>query len=211
MTYGLNMGLPVSAQLKYWGIATAVLFGALWFLGDILMPFLLGGAVAYFLDPVADRLERLGLSRLLATVCITVSVILVFIVFAFLVIPMLVQQAVALFDTAPRLVRDLQEFLTTQFPSLIDSKSTLRKSLMALGDQVQNKGGQLLKSLLSSAASLINIALLLVVVPVVTFYLLYDWDRLVATVDDLLPRDHAPVLRGLALEIDHPGRLVGIV
>ena len=38
MTYGLNMGLPVSAQLKYWGIATAVLFGALWFLGDILMP-----------------------------------------------------------------------------------------------------------------------------------------------------------------------------
>ena len=108
MTYGLNMGLPVSAQLKYWGIATAVLFGALWFLGDILMPFLLGGAVAYFLDPVADRLERLGLSRLLATVCITVSVILVFIVFAFLVIPMLVQQAVALFDTAPRLVRDLQ-------------------------------------------------------------------------------------------------------
>ncbi|MFB0940189.1 MAG: AI-2E family transporter, partial [Paracoccaceae bacterium] len=52
------MGLPVSAQLKYWGIATAVLFGALWFLGVILMPFLLGGAVAYFLDPVADRLER---------------------------------------------------------------------------------------------------------------------------------------------------------
>jgi hypothetical protein len=63
MTYGLNMGLPVSAQLKYWGIATAVLFGALWFLGDILMPFLLGGAVAYFLDPVAERLVRLGLSR----------------------------------------------------------------------------------------------------------------------------------------------------
>ena len=131
MAYGLNMGLPVSAQLKYWGIATAILFGALWFLGDILMPFLLGGAVAYFLDPVADRLERLGLSRLLATVCITVSVILVFIVFAFLVIPTLVQQAVTLFDTAPRLVRELQEFLTTQFPSLVDSESTLRKSLLA--------------------------------------------------------------------------------
>lgn len=202
MAYGLNMGLPVSAQLKYWGIATAILFGALWFLGDILMPFLLGGAVAYFLDPVADRLERLGLSRLLATVSITVSVILVFIVFAFLVIPTLVQQAVTLFDTAPRLVRELQEFLTTQFPSLVDSESTLRKSLLALGDQVQNKGGQLLKSLLTSAASLINIALLLVIVPVVTFYLLYDWDRLVATIDDMLPRDHADVVRGLALEID---------
>jgi predicted PurR-regulated permease PerM len=196
------MGLPVRAQFKYWGVATAALFGAMWFLGDILMPFLLGGAIAYFLDPVADRLQRLGLSRLLATVSITIGVIVAFIVVAFLVIPTLVQQAVTLFDIAPRLVRDFQEFLTTQFPSLMDADSTLRKSLLALGDQVQNKGGQLLRSLLSSAASLINIALLLLVVPVVTFYLLYDWDRLVATLDDLLPRDYLPIVRALTLEID---------
>ena len=196
------MGLPVRAQFKYWGVTTVVLFGALWFLSDILMPFLLGGAIAYFLDPVADRLQRLGLSRLLATVSITIGVVVAFIVLAFLVIPTLIQQAVTLFDIAPRLVRDFQEFLTTQFPSLMDADSTLRKSLLALGDQVQNKGGQLLRSLLHSAASLINIALLLVVVPVVTFYLLYDWDRLVATLDDLLPRDHLPVVRALALEID---------
>ncbi|MGY9011333.1 MAG: AI-2E family transporter, partial [Rhodobacterales bacterium] len=196
------MGLPVRAQFKYWGVAAVVLFGALWFLSDILMPFLLGGAIAYFLDPVADRLQRLGLSRLLATVSITIGVVVAFIVLAFLVIPTLIQQAVTLFDIAPRLVRDFQEFLTTQFPSLMDADSTLRKSLLALGDQVQNKGGQLLRSLLSSAASLINIALLLVVVPVVTFYLLYDWDRLVATLDDMLPRDHLPVVRALALEID---------
>ena len=196
------MGLPVRAQFKYWGAATVALFGALWFLSDILMPFLLGGAIAYFLDPVADRLQRLGLSRLLATVSITIGVVVAFIVLAFMVIPTLVQQAVTLFDITPRLVRDFQEFLTTQFPSLMDADSTLRKSLLALGDQVQNKGGQLLRSLLSSAASLINIILLLVVVPVVTFYLLYDWDRLVATLDDLLPRDHLPVVRALALEID---------
>ena len=196
------MGLPVRAQFKYWGVTTVVLFGALWFLSDILMPFLLGGAIAYFLDPVADRLQRLGLSRLLATVSITIGVVVAFIVLAFMVIPTLVQQAVTLFDITPRLVRDFQEFLTTQFPSLMDADSTLRKSLLALGDQVQNKGGQLLRSLLHSAASLINIALLLVVVPVVTFYLLYDWDRLVATLDDLLPRDHLPVVRALALEID---------
>ncbi|MFY9241080.1 MAG: AI-2E family transporter, partial [Roseovarius sp.] len=56
------MALPARTQLKYWGFASAGFLGLLWVLGDVMMPFLLGGAIAYFLDPVADRLERLGLS-----------------------------------------------------------------------------------------------------------------------------------------------------
>jgi len=52
------MALPVSLQLRYWGIS-AVFFGlVLWFLGDMLLPFILGGAIAYLLDPIADRMER---------------------------------------------------------------------------------------------------------------------------------------------------------
>lgn len=196
------MALPVKAQVKYWGIAMLMLFATLWLLGDILMPFLLGGALAYFLDPVADRLQNLGLSRLLATVSITSGVIFIFMVLAFLVVPTLIEQAVTLFNIAPQLVRDLQDFLTTQFPTLMDANSTLHKSLLALGDQVRNKGGALLQSVLNSAASLINIAVLLVISPVVTFYLLYDWDRLVATLDDLVPRDHSDVVRQLGREIN---------
>ena len=61
------MALPIREQAKYWGIALAVFFLALWFLGGVILPFLVGGAVAYFLDPVADRLERAGLSRVAAT------------------------------------------------------------------------------------------------------------------------------------------------
>ena len=61
------MALPIRDQLKYWGIAAAVFMVALWFMGDVLLPFLLGGAIAYFLDPVADRLERMGLGRTAAT------------------------------------------------------------------------------------------------------------------------------------------------
>ena len=57
------MSLPVRDQATYWGIALALFFVALWYLGSVMLPFLVGGAVAYFLDPVADRLERLGLSR----------------------------------------------------------------------------------------------------------------------------------------------------
>ena len=71
------MALPVRDQLKYWGIAAAVFVLALWFLGDVILPFVLGGAVAYFLDPVADRLERMGASRALATALITLGALLV--------------------------------------------------------------------------------------------------------------------------------------
>ena len=60
------MPVPARKQALYWSIAAAVLLLLLWQLGDVLLPFVLGGAVAYFLDPVADRLERLGLSRVWA-------------------------------------------------------------------------------------------------------------------------------------------------
>ena len=60
------MAFSTRHQLTYWGIAGAALFAVLWFLGDVLLPFVLGAAIAYFLDPLADKLERLGLSRVLA-------------------------------------------------------------------------------------------------------------------------------------------------
>ena len=78
------MALPVNTQLKYWGIASAFFLIALWFLGDVILPFVLGGAVAYFLDPVADRLERMGCSRALAVVIITLVALLIFVVMALL-------------------------------------------------------------------------------------------------------------------------------
>lgn len=196
------MALPVRDQLRYWGIAALVLVVVLWVLGDVILPFVLGGAIAYFLDPVADRLERLGVSRGAATAIITIMTTLVFILMALLVIPTLVQQAIALFNTAPQLAQDLQAFLTDRFPSLVDADSTLRKSLLAVGEKVQDRGGELLEAVLNSAASIINVVLLFVIVPVVAVYLLYDWDRMIARIDALLPRDHALVIRQLAGEID---------
>ncbi|MEZ5715021.1 MAG: AI-2E family transporter [Paracoccaceae bacterium] len=196
------MALPVREQAKYWGLVALVAALALWYLGDVILPFVLGGAVAYALDPIADRLERMGASRAAATGIIALFAVLIFIFLALLVVPLLVEQAIALFNTAPRLVQDLQTFLTNKFPSLMDADSTLRHSLTAVGEKVQERGGQLLETVLSSAYSIINLALLFVIVPVVAIYLLYDWDRMVAAVDRLLPRDHAPVIRDLAGQID---------
>ena len=61
------MALPVRQQATYWGIAAAVFLLVLWGLGSVILPFVVGGALAYLLDPVADRLERMGLSRTAAT------------------------------------------------------------------------------------------------------------------------------------------------
>lgn len=189
------MALPIRDQLKYWGIAAAVFMVALWFMGDVLLPFLLGGAIAYFLDPVADRLERLGLSRVMATALITVAALLIFVLMALLVIPTLVNQTVNLIETAPKVTRNFTDFITDRFPSLLDDDSTLRTSLTTLGTTIQERGGELFQTALASFASLINILLLFVIVPVVAVYLLLDWDRMVAAIDRLLPRDHAPTIR----------------
>ncbi|MEP5730763.1 MAG: AI-2E family transporter [Sulfitobacter sp.] len=196
------MALPIRDQLKYWGIAMAVFLVVLWFVGDVLLPFLLGSAVAYFLDPVADRLERLGLSRALATGLITIVAVVIFVLLALLVIPALVSQTVSLVETAPQLFKDFTEFLTARFPSLLDETSTLRTSLTSLGATIQERGGKLVETALASFASIINVMVLFVIVPVVAVYMLLDWDRMIGIIDGLLPRDHAPTIRHLAKEID---------
>ena len=196
------MSLSPQAQLKYWGIALAAFVAVLWFLGDVLLPFVLGGAIAYFADPIADRLERAGLSRTLATAVIAVAAVLIFVALALLVIPTLVSQAIGLINIMPQLISDLQTFLTERFPSLLDANSAVRKALDSIGETIQNRGGEVLSGVLGSAMSLLNIIILLVIVPVVSVYMLLDWDRMIARLDALLPREHAPVIRRLAGEID---------
>lgn len=196
------MTLPVRDQFKYWSIATIIFVGIMWLLGDVLLPFVLGGAIAYFLDPVADRLERMGASRAMATAIITVAAIIVFVILTLLVVPALLEQAISLFNTAPQLVQDFSAFVTERFPSMLDENSTMRQSLVTIGETIQSRGGELLNSVLSSAVSVINIVILMVITPVVAVYLLLDWDRMIARIDELLPRDHTPIIRQLARDID---------
>ncbi len=196
------MALPVRQQLKYWGIAAAVFIFALWWLGNVIMPFLLGAAIAYFLDPVADRIEKLGASRALATAIITLAVLVIFVLLALLVVPTLINQTIQLFNTAPQLIQRLQGFLTEHFPELSNQDSVLRQTLVSIGETIQSKGGEMLNTALASVGSLINVVVLFVIVPVVAFYLLFDWDNMVADIDELLPREHAPVIRRLAKQID---------
>ena len=203
------MALPVETQVKYWGIATAVFLLVMWALGDVILPFVLGAAVAYCLDPVADWLENHGFSRGWATGIITFFAIVVFILAALLIVPLLLRQATELIATAPEMVSNLQTFLVERFPELGDANSTIRRSLASFGENIQSRGDELLNAVLSSFSGLVNVIVLFVIVPVVAFYLLYDWDNMVARIDALIPRDHAPVVRDLASQIDRT--MAGVV
>ena len=196
------MALPVREQVTYWGIAAAVFFAALWFLGDVILPFVVGGAIAYFLDPVADRLERAGLGRTAATTVISVAALMVFVIAALIILPMLFRQLTQLVAAAPAILGQLQAFLAEKFPGVMHDESVLRDTLAGLGEAIRSRGGQLAQGLVEYALSVISAVVFVVIVPVVAFYLLLDWDRMMASVDHWLPRDHAPVIRRLAREID---------
>ncbi|MDE9450895.1 AI-2E family transporter [Aliiroseovarius sp. Z3] len=196
------MALPVQTQVKFWSITVAILAFALWYLGDVIMPFVLGGAIAYFLDPVADRLEATGLSRVAATAIISIFAVFCFVIAFLMVVPTLVSQSIALADMAPTLLKRLEGFLTENIPSLMDEDSTLRQSLGSLGQAIKERGGELVGTVVSSAMGVINIVILLIVTPVVAFYMLLDWDRMVAKIDSLLPLDHRPAIRQIAADIN---------
>lgn len=196
------MALPIRQQAKLWGIATAVVLVALWGMGNVILPFLVGGAIAYFLDPVADRLQRMGMSRTAATAFISLMALMIFVVAALLVLPSLIRQLIGLVNAAPTIFGELQAFLTTRFPALMDADSVLRDTLAAIGQTIKSRGGELAGGLLSSVFGVLNFIVFMVVVPVVAFYLLLDWDRLIEKVNGWLPLDHKPVILRLAGEID---------
>lgn len=196
------MALTVKKQIKYWVCSAGILILLLWFLGDVLLPFVLGALVAYFLDPVAKKLQRQGLSRTASTALIIVVAALSFIVIALLVVPVLISQMIDLFETGPDLAKSFSNWLSKTFPLLVDESATIQTFINSTGDVIQQQGGELLNTALSSAASIIDLIMLFIIVPVVAVYLLLDWHRMISAVDDLLPREHARTIRDLAKKID---------
>src|SRR4051794_27896443 len=83
-------------QLRFWLITLLVLVAALYILRDMLLPFVAGMAIAYFLDPIADRLERIGAPRWLATTCVLLFFVLILVLAALLLVPLIQSQIVQL-------------------------------------------------------------------------------------------------------------------
>ena len=206
------MALPIKKQAKYWGIGAIVLALMLWYLGNILLPFVLGAAIAYSLDPVADRLEAAGLTRVSATGIVFVGLLLIIlpaVLLAIVVLSNKIQGLLNLTIDAER-VAYIESLIRSILPARLAEQFDLVQALQKLGEFIsaraaaffQNFGSQLFGALITSAGSIVNIAMLFVIAPIVAVYLLLDWDNMVARINDLIPRDHAPIVRRLASDID---------
>lgn len=196
------MALSVERQVQYWGLGFVFLLLIFYFLGSALTPFLVGATLAYCLDPVADRLEEMGLGRVTASVLIMLFALFVFLGIVMFLLPMLAEQVRQLVQRVPEMVESLRAYLSTKFPLAFEEGGPLRDAMETVQSRIAESGGILLNSILASTLAVFDFLLLLVVAPVVAFYLLMDWDRMVARVDDLLPRDHQETIRGLARQID---------
>jgi predicted PurR-regulated permease PerM len=201
-------------QIWFWcGTLLAVIL-FLYVFRSILLPFVAGMALAYLLDPVADRLETMGASRLVATFLILILFIILFILALILIVPILSGQLSDLIQRIPDYVTRLQAvFANTEsqwVQELIgESSVNIRENLNTLLQQGAGWLSALLASIWNSGKALLDIISLFVITPIVAFYLLLDWDRMVETVESWLPRDHRSELGGLATDIN--GAIAGFV
>ena len=193
-------------QIFFWLIALATTIGFLMVFRSILLPFIAGMALAYFLDPVADWFERRGFSRLMATLAILVAFIALFAIALIVVIPILVTQAADLGGRIPGYISQLQALLMQESNLLPDwfgeQLGQIKESFAALLKEGAGLVGTVFKQIWNSGMALLDIAALFVVTPVVAFYLLLDWDNMVEKVDSWIPRDHVETVRTLAGQID---------
>ncbi|GLQ47635.1 AI-2E family transporter [Dyella lipolytica] len=175
-----------------------------WLLAPVLMPFAVAAMLAYLGDPLANRLERLGIGRTLAVSIVFVVLMLVIVATLVLLVPLIARQIENLVQNFPRYVewgRDaalpwLQAKLHLD-PNAFDTDrlvAEIKDHIGSIGSVI----GKLSRSGFGVVMWLTN----LVLIPVVWFYLLRDWDRLVAWIDRMLPRSIEPTIAHLARESD---------
>ncbi|MEO1744945.1 MAG: AI-2E family transporter [Pseudomonadota bacterium] len=208
MTEHISMN-TVRRQALFWLGAVLVVCAFVYVFSSVLLPFFAGLALAYFLDPVADYLEKRGFSRMWATVTILVTFLVLFVVALFAVVPVLGRQIAEFVDSMPTYYANLRELLNSLIASapwlgelLAEQNGELGQSLNELLNQAAGVGAQVLGGIWSSANAVLSILGLLVVTPVVAFYMLLDWDKMIATIDSWVPRDHLKDVRRIGREIN---------
>jgi len=186
----------------------AVIVYLIWLLAPVLMPFAIAAMLAYLGDPLADRLERMGLNRTLSATIVFVVLLVAVIGVLVLLIPLIARQVENLINNLPRYGDWVQNtvwpWLQARLhldPHTFDSDrllAAIKEHIGSIGGVASAVLGKVSRSGLGIVEWLTNAVL----VPVVAFYLLRDWDRLVATIDRMLPRSIQPTIAHLARESD---------
>ena len=194
-------------QGRWWLVIIAVAVWLVYVLSGVLLPFVAGMVAAYFLDPVADSLELFGLSRTLSTLLITLTFFVFLGVSGAILLPMIEAQVIDFVAHIP----DYRHSLQLKFGPVVDqfmgylSPQDVERLQGAVSEHAGAVAGWALSvigSVVRGGLAVMDILSLLFIMPIVTFYLLRDWDVLVAKVDAWLPRDQASIIRGRMIEID---------
>jgi predicted PurR-regulated permease PerM len=193
--------------VAFWLASLGLFLIMVWLLRSILLPFVAGLAVAYFLDPLCDRLQRWGMSRVWATTVLTIAFALMVIAVFALLLPIAVHQLGDLLEKAPEMIAMARSWLEGAVdrlnraiePSMADQlREGVASSFSGAGQWLAG----MVTGLLSSGLAVLNVLSLVFLTPIVAFFMLRDWDGLVRRVDSWLPRDHVDVVRELAGKID---------
>lgn len=190
-------------------IALVVAFWlALQLFASVLLPFVAAAVIAYLLDPPTSRLTRLGLSRGLAAILTLLALIAAVLLFALLLYPLILAQIGILFGRVPQYAQLVQSWANQVITHLQQSFGTDVVN-DKLRDLVSSQAGSMLSftatavsRVIGGGFALFNVLTLLIVTPIVAFYLLRDWPDMITMIDSWLPRRYADVIRAQAREVD---------
>ena len=206
-------GCGAVSRFLFWLGVLVVFAAAVTLLRAVLLPFVAGMALAYLLDPPTDRLEK-HIGRAAATTAVLAAFIAAVLAALLLFVPLIEQQVVGFAKRLPDLLQAANEGLGALMTAASDrlapgGESALNEAAAALQGQLADWSVKALRGLYASGVAALNMLGIAVITPVVAWYLLNDWDRLIARIDGLLPRGHAEAIREQAREID--ARLAGFV
>ncbi len=199
--------MRVERQVLFWLSALLVLLLTIGLLRDVLLPFVAGLTIAYFLNPLVDRISAMGLGRLWASVLIVLGVGVLVVALLVLVVPIVLSQAQQLAVALPGELEHFKQLvdgwaharLGNRYPAF---QSGLDQAARSLSENWTALAGFVASSLWQRGLALFNFGSLVLVTPLVVFYLLVDWNDMVSKIDSWLPRDHAPTIRRLLAEIN---------
>lgn len=193
-------------KILFWSFAFVLFLGIVYFLRDVLLPFVAGIALAFFLDPVTTRLQRRIRSRTVAVVVVFGVFALFCLIAALIVLPIVQRQMSVFINNVPvyasllwEKIEPYMDDLKNMFPEqTADLRQTIVGHLSGATKMIVKTAG----GLLSGSVALLNLLSLIVITPIVAFYLLRDWPRFCGTIRGLLPRNEAPTIRALLRQIN---------
>ena len=199
--------LHTNRHLAFWLVTAVLALGLVWLLSDILLPFVVGAAISFFLNPLADRLAQMGLGRTGASALIIIVWALVLVFLLILLGPLIGDQFRQLAESLPGDMKRLMGLLQNAARNLLGARyeeiyAGLERGLAGMTQSWTTSVGWAVQRLWDRGLALVNLLSLILITPVVAFYLLADWPRVVARIDEALPREHAPTIRLLAGEIN---------